>query len=482
MTTQPTATFGLIAGNRDVFPRALAKKGKQVVMAKLKELGMDVVTVSIDDTEDGVIETASDAERCAEVFKKKAAFIDGIFITLPNFGDERAIADAVKTSGLQVPVFVHAFPDRLEDLSISARRDSFCGKLSVCNNLKQYGITYSLRLNHVTDPDSEEFAREALWFARVCRVTRGLRAAKIGSLGARTTQFKTVRFSEKLLELSGISVETKSLMETVQQINALDDADQRVKQRLTSLREYSPDSASAPDKAFITSAKLSVVLEQWVTECRLDAYAIQCWPAMQDAITIFPCAVMSQMSTNLIPAACEMDVMGAVAMYALQLAGGEPSAVFDWNNNYGNDPDTLILFHCSNCPISLMKDARTGYNVIAAKFRDAEETYTTFHGNLKAGKVTFARFSTDDEHGEVACCIGSGTIADEIPDSFGTTGVLTIGSLPRLLYFLADNGFEHHVALNYGADIDALYEALTRYMGWKVYFHGGDNHIRPYDW
>ena len=482
MFEQPTVTFGLIAGNRDVFPRALARRGKQEIIAKLEELGIKIITVSVEDTQDGVIETLADAEKCADLFRQNALKIDGIFITLPNFGDERAIADAIKGSGLRVPVFVHAFADRLGELSINTRRDSFCGKLSVCNNLKQYGILYSVGQHHVTDPSSREFLRDVEWFTWVCRVVGGLKSARIGSLGARTTQFKTVRFSEKLLESKGISVETKSLMETVNQVNALEDSDESVKQKLEALREYAPESSSAPTRAFVTSAKLAVVLEQWVSECKLDAYALQCWPAMQDAITVFPCAVMSYMSNGLTPASCEMDVMGAVAMYALQLAGGQPSAIFDWNNNYGNDPEKLILFHCSNCATSLMKDARTGNNVIAAQFRDADDTFTTFHGTLKAGEVAFARFSTDDECGRIICYVGGGEMTEEKIDSFGTTGALKIENLPKLLYFLSTNGFEHHVAINYGADVSALYEGLTRYLGWKVYFHGGDKQRYQFDW
>ena len=475
-------TFGLIAGNRDVFPRELARKGKAVVSGILKEGGYGIVTVSESDTPDGVVETLEDAEKCASVFRQNAARIDGIVISLPNFGDERSIADAVKRSGLDVPIYVHAFADHLGELSASKRRDSFCGKLSVCNNLAQYGIRYSVGRDHVVDPASPRFSEELHWFAAVCRIVRGMKNARIGSLGARTTQFKTVRFSEKLLEAGGISVETKSLMETVNQVRSLADQDGRVKDKLQALLRYAPNSKQAPAQSLLESAKLAVVLEEWVAECRLDAFALQCWPALQDAVNIFPCTVMSMMSNELLPSACEMDVAGAAAMYALQLSGGTPSALFDWNNNYGEDPNRLILFHCSNCPLSLMKTAETGYNVIAAKFRNVNETYCTLHGKLKAGKLTFARFTTDDVNGRILSCIGDGEVTEDDVDTFGTTGVLRVDNLPKLLYFLASHGFEHHVAVNYGADSAAVYEALSRYLGWKVYYHNGENRVHRYVW
>ena len=475
-------TFGLVVGNRDVFPRELARKGKAEMLRRLEALGHGVISVSETDTQDGVVESLEDAQRCSDLFRAHGSEIDGILVSLPNFGDERSIADAIRRSDLRVPVFVHAWQDELPSLSQELRRDAFCGKFSVCNNLSQYGIAYTLGRSHVTDPASQTFADEIGRFARTCRIVKGLRTARIGSLGARTTPFKTVRYSEKLLEASGISVESKSLMETVNEVRRLGDDDSRVRSKLKALRAHTPKADEAPPDALAVSAKLAVVLEDWVAECRLDAFALQCWPAMQDAIRVFPCAVMSMMSDALVPAACEMDVMGALAMYALQLAGGSPSALFDWNNNYGKDPDRLILFHCSNCAVSLMREATVGYNVMAAAVRGVDESYCTLHGRLKSGNVAFARFRTDDAAGGISCCLGSGEITDDAPDTFGTTGVLQTADLPRLLFFLASHGFEHHVAVNYEADIEALHEALTGYMGWRVYHHNGEAQRHTFDW
>ncbi|HEY9595491.1 MAG TPA: fucose isomerase [Spirochaetia bacterium] len=465
--------MAVIVGNRDVFPAELARRGRAEILEVLAAQGYDVVVLGPGDTPDGVVMTWSDAQRCAALFRQNAARIDGVLVTLPNFGDERAIADTLRLSGLTVPVFVHAWADRIEDLGIESRRDSFCGKLSTCNNLKQYGIPYTIGRAHVLSPRSPQFAEELGWFADVCRVVRGLRGLRVGIIGERTTPFKTVRFSEKLLEASGISVESKSLIDTVAEVNALRDDDPLVTAKLAKLTDYLPDTREVPAPAMRTTAKLGVVLESWMKEYGVSTYAIQCWSAMQGALKIFPCAIMSMMSDTLFPSACEADVMGAVAMYALQLAGGGATALFDWNNNFGDDPDKLVLFHCSNTPVSFMREAKAGLNAMAVKGNPRDSCFCTLHGALKQGPVAWARFSTDEEAGRIVGCIGDGAITADTIRKFGTTGVMAVPRLQDLLYVLATNGFEHHVALTYAPRTAALDEALGKYMGWRIYNHAG---------
>jgi L-fucose isomerase-like protein len=313
------------------------------------------------------------------------------------------------------------------------------------------------------------------WFADVCRVVKGMKRARIGCIGERTTPFKTVRFSEKLLEASGISVETMSLMDIVSKVTALPDSDQRVKAKVEKLSRYLPGSEQVPARSLATSAKLGVALEEWAQDCGIHAYAIQCWSAMQEALQIFPCAMMSMMSDELLPSACEADVMGAVAMYALQLAGEGPTALFDWNNNYDEDPDKLILFHCSNTALSFMKEAAAGLNRMALKSNPRDSCYCTLTGSLKPGPVAFARLATDDTRGRIIGYIGDGEVTTDTLSTFGTTGVVKVPQLPKLLSFMAFHGFEHHVALSYSPRTRALREALTRYLGWKIYCHNGED-------
>src|SRR6516164_9214072 len=121
-------TMGLIVGNRGFFPDHLAKTGREEMIQTLQKAGIDVVALTPEQSKYGAVETHEEAKRCAELFRSKSNVIDGVIVTLPNFGDERAIADTLRLARLQVPVLVQATPDRPGKMGIRDRRDSFCGK------------------------------------------------------------------------------------------------------------------------------------------------------------------------------------------------------------------------------------------------------------------------------------------------------------------------------------------------------------------
>mgnify|MGYP001019360848 CR=1 FL=1 len=206
-------TFGVIVGNRGFFPAELAESGRKTILKVLADQGYGAVCLTPEDTQYGSVVTYEDSKKCAALFKAHAGEIDGILVTLPNFGEERGIADAIRLAGLDVPILVQAFPDDLDKMGAATRRDSFCGKMSACNNLSQYGIPYSLTRLHTVDPESEAFRQDLERFAAICRVVNGLRRARFGQIGARPAAFITVRYSEKLLENAGISVESIDLSE-----------------------------------------------------------------------------------------------------------------------------------------------------------------------------------------------------------------------------------------------------------------------------
>src|SRR5215467_7297220 len=218
-------TFGLIVGNRGFFPDHLAKTGREEMMQTLAKAGIDGIVLSPEQSKYGAVETHEEAKRCAALFQEHRHKIDGVIVSLPNFGDERAVADTLRLARLDVPILVQATPDTPSKMTIASRRDSFCGKMSACNNLRQYGIPYSLTTLHTETPDSPEFSSDLKWFAAVCRVVKGFRNLRIGALGARPTAFNTVRYSEKLLEASGISVETLDLSEVLGRISRIKDDD-----------------------------------------------------------------------------------------------------------------------------------------------------------------------------------------------------------------------------------------------------------------
>jgi len=471
-------TLGLIVGNRGFFPAHLCETGRKTILKVLKAEGIKVVALGPDDTTYGSIESVSDAEKCAALFKKHAAEIDGILVTLPNFGDERAVANAIRWSGLDVPVLVQATPDDMTKMTVADRRDSFCGKMSVCNNLRQYGIKYSLTKLHTVAPDSDAFLADLRQFVATCRAVRGLKGARVGLIGARPANFITVRFSEKLFERAGISVETIDLSEIFGKANKLAADDAKVKAKVEAVRAYVPVK-DTPVDALNKMARIGVVIDDWMAANNLSASAIQCWTSMEEFYGVVPCTIMSMMSNNLAPSACETDIAGVIGMYAMALASGKPSALVDWNNNFGDDPDKCVVFHCSNLPKDVFAPAPIkpedimvmDYQAIIAGTVGKENTFGTVVGRVKAEPFTFCRVSTDDYTGRILAYLGEGELTDDPLDTFGGFGVARIPNLQGLLHHICENGYEHHTAINLSQVADAVDEALGKYMGWGVYHH-----------
>ncbi|HTJ88440.1 MAG TPA: L-fucose/L-arabinose isomerase family protein [Terriglobales bacterium] len=463
-------TMGLIVGNRGFFPDHLAKTGREEMLRILGTAGMDVVALTPEESKYGAVETREESRRCAELFKRNRDRIDGVIVTLPNFGEERAIADTLRLADLHVPVLIQATPDDPKKMTIAFRRDSFCGKMSACNNLKQYGIPYSITTLHTEAPDSAEFAADLEWFAGVCRVVNGFRNLRVGAIGARPTAFNTVRYSEKILEANRISIETLDLSEVLGRIDRMKDNDDLAQAKLASIKKY-VDSKDVPATALMKMAKLGAVIDQWMAATEVAISAVQCWTSLEENFGVVPCTVMSMMSDQLFSSACEVDIAGVLGMHALQLASGTPSALLDWNNNYGSNPDKAVCFHCANLPKHFFRSFKMDFQEIIAGTVGKENTYGTVVGLIKPEKMSFARFSTDDTSGKMRGYVGHGRFTDDPLNTFGGAGVVEIPKMQKLLHYICENGFEHHVAANLSSVDSSVYEAAVRYLGWDMYWH-----------
>jgi L-fucose isomerase-like protein len=468
-------TLGIIVANRGFFPDHLCDSGRKEMLDTLKKLGIKTVILPTTATKFGAIESMDDAQKCAELFKEHREQIDGILVTLPNFGDERAVANAIRWSGLHVPVLVQAFCDDPKIMTIRDRRDSFCGKMSVCNGLRQYGIPFTLTRLHTVNPNSKSFQSDLADFQVTCRVVKGLKNLRIGALGARPAAFNTVRYSEKLLEASGISIETLDLYELFGWVGKMQDKDKAVQAKLRQICKYVSTDA-VPPAALIKMAKFGVAVDNWMKQARLNATAIQCWTAMEENFGVVPCTLMSMMSNMGMSSACEVDVTGAVAMFAMAQGSGAASALVDWNNNYGDDPDKGVVFHCSNLPKDVFVQIGEGapvmdYQEIIAGTVGKEGTYGTVVGRVKPSPFTYLRISTDDAAGKLRAYLGEGELTNDSLKTFGGYGVVRIPNFQKLLAHICENGFEHHVAINPTRIAAGVKEALSKYLGWEVYHH-----------
>jgi L-fucose isomerase-like protein len=465
------STFGVIVSTRGFFPAILAKEGRELILKKLEKMGHGAVALSTDDTKYGAVETREDAKKCAELFKANREVIEGIIVILPNFGDEVGVVNAISMSGLKVPVLIQACDDELDRMDIEHRRDAFCGKISVCNNLYQYGIRYTDTSLHTCSIESDVFTKDIEFFSKVCKVVKGVKAVRIGAIGTRPGPFQTVRFSEKLLQASGIDTCVVDLSEIIFAAREMNET-KEVSDRMSEIKNYGKIPSYIAEEKIIKQAKLSIVIENWLKENECNAAAIQCWSSLQNNYGCAACLTMSMLGEKGIPCACETDVMGALTMYALYLASGSPSGYLDWNNNYADDRNKSINTHCSNFPKSFFGNEFEISNLdILGKTLGQENCFGACKGSVAPGKMTYAKISTDDKAGKIKVYTGEGEFTADPAKIDGGIAVCSVPRLQELLKFICKNGFEHHVAMNRSHTAAVIEEALGNYMGWEVYRH-----------
>ena len=417
------ATLGVIVGNRDFFPDALVTEARADVLALFAEMDIEPIIVDENATKLGGVETRAHAKVCAQLFKQHRERIEGVVVILPNFGDEKGVADTMRLSGLDVPILVQAYPDDVTSFTLERRRDSFCGKISVCSDLRQYGYAYTLTERHTIPVQSAEFRKDLDSFVRVCKVANGMKNARLGAIGTRPDAFKTVRYSEKLLEASGIAVSVIDLSEVFGRAAKLTDDHPKVTAKLDEIHAYIAHPTAPPDR-IVKMARLGVVIDDWMVDNDLNASAIQCWNSLQENFGVNVCTLMSIMSNKMMPSACETDITGLASMYALQLASGEPAAIVDLNNNYGDDPDKCVLFHCGNWPLNFYTEAEMKTAEVLGTTLGADNVWGAINGRAPAAPLTIARISTDDVNGICKAYVAEGRFLDDPLDTFGSRAVV----------------------------------------------------------
>jgi len=466
------ATLGVIIGNRDFFPDVLVTEARADVLSVFAEMDIVAVLVDPETTKLGGVETRAEAKACAALFDAHRAEIEGIVVVLPNFGDEKGVADTVRMSGLDVPILIQAYPDDVTAFTLDRRRDSFCGKISVCSDLRQYGFKYSLTERHTVPVDSEEFRGDLDTFVRTCKVANGMKRARLGAIGTRPDAFKTVRFSEKLLEASGISVSVVDFSEIFGRAEKLGDGDVKVTAKLDEIKAHIAHGAAPPDR-LVKMARLGVVIDDWMAAEDLDATAIQCWHSLQENFGVNVCTLMSIMSSKMMPSACETDITGLASMYALQLAAEAPTAIVDLNNNYGDDPDMCVLFHCGNWPLNFYPEGQAEMRIadVLGTTLGNDVVWGAIKGRTPVGPLTIARISTDDVNGICKAYVAEGEFLDDPLETFGSSAVVKVPGLQPLLRHICKVGFEHHSAMSPSHVAGAVADGLETYLGWEVYRH-----------
>lgn len=473
MKNKERMCFGIIIGTRAYFNSELAKDVRKQLLKTLADEGYDYVILPEDATPTGSssIETREDGLKCAELFRQNRDRIDGIIVSLPNFGFEIGIINAISVADLNVPVLVQACDDENDKVDLDSRRDAFCGKISVCNNLYQYGIPFTDTTLHTYSIYSELLAKDINKFAGICRVVNGLRHARIGAIGARPAGFQTVRASEKLLQKSGITVVPVDLSEILGAARKIEDTDAELLKKLEEIKCYAAVPKEYSDK-LVLQAKFGVAVERWIEANQIDAVAVQCWDSLEQNYGCAACVTMSMLGEKLLPAACEVDIAGAVSMYALTLAAQGQSALLDWNNNFAEDRNKCVCTHCGNFPKSFVRnDLKLGTLGVLGRTLGKVNTFGAVYGKVTKGDFTFFRISTDDTKGAIKAYLGTGEITDDPYGMDGCIAVTKVNNLQTLMKYICKNGFEHYVAMVRNDVKEILNEAIEDYLGWNLYVH-----------
>lgn len=459
------STFALFFGNRGFFPSSHVSSARKELSETLNQIGHKTLMMPEDATSFGAVETTRQGQLYAKWLNDNKGKFQGVILCLPNFGDETGAVAALKDAG--VPIFIQAYPDEPDKMGPATRRDSFCGKISIMDVFCQYGVPFTATIPHTVAPSSYHFKKNIHFFDSVCRITSGIKGMIVGAIGARTTPFKTVRIDETTLQAYGITVETLDLSDVFARIKSVS-VDDVYKSKAETLKKNSCWD-NVPEDNFNNIIKLSIVLDAIADEYQMDALALRCWTELQIELGISPCVVMGILNEQTRPVACEVDVGNAVTMYALSLASDGPVGLLDWNNNYGDEEDKCILFHCGSMPPAMMKGkGMIVDHSILANAVGQQCSYGCNIGRIAPTDFTFGSLMTSK--GKVKCYLGEGTFTDDTisEDFFGCAGVANIPNLQKVLLHIGYSGHRHHVSVTAGQYKAALTEALGRYLGFDV--------------
>lgn len=456
-------TFALCFGNRGFMPGELILGARDDMVKAVTDAGHDYIIMDAELTRYGAVETREEGRLYAEWLEQHRGEYDGVIFSMPIFADENGAIFALQDAG--VPILMQAYPDEIGKMDFQHRRDAYCGKFSVTDVFCQYEVPFTVLKPHVVHPLSEKFQENLRDFAAICRVVKGMKRFNLGCIGARTTAFKTVRFDEVAMQKHGINVECFDLSELFEKVNAKTNDDPVVLAKVESLKNYT-DFTRVPETNMLTLAKVSVVIDEYIEEYHLDAIALRCWNEMETYLRVCPCVLLSELNDRGIVASCEVDVSSAISMRAMSLASEGSTAVLDWNNNYGDEENKVILFHCGPVAQSLMAGRGTVTEHKMFAKNDPGSGWGTNEGRIKAMPITISNCLTKD--GKITIYASEAKFTDDViePEFFGCGGVAEIPDLEDKLIKLARGGFKHHTAICEGHFKEVLKEAFTTYLGY----------------
>jgi L-fucose isomerase-like protein len=471
LTNTPDVTMGLVAVSRDCFPIEMCRGRMKAVLEACAREGVAVVPCET------IIENESDALAALAEMEKKG--VNAVTIYLGNFGPEGPTTIFAREFGGPF-MLVGAAEETAKDL-INGRGDAFCGILNASFNCGLRHLTPHIPRAPIALPG--EMPKKIARFADIARVLIGLRGLKVFSFGPRPQDFYACNAPIQPLYDLGIEVMENSELDLLEVYKAAAGRKGEIEAVRADMEKELGAGNKMPEK-LPQLAQFEVGLTSFLGKNlgsrRYGVVAGKCWPSFEPAFGFTPCYVNSRLAARGIPAACEVDMYGAVSEYMIQLASRRPATLLDINNTAPPDlpiadtkgvarEDLFMGFHCGNTPTCMLCP---GY---AMKFqlimhrlmepgRKPDITCGTIEGRLAPGPATLFRLqSTPDCH--LQSYMAQGDVLDADPKTFGSTGIIGIKDFQRFhRYVLIGKRFPHHGAVGFANCAGVLHD-VVRLLG-----------------
>ena len=443
-----------IPTRRSNFSVEEAIRYKKIIRRQIDQFDIEIADIE-DINEEGLLLRQTDVPRVTEKMKQEK--VDAVFFPHCNFGSEGVVGQVA--AALKVPVLLYGPRDDAPDEEGMRSRDSQCGLFATGKVLRRHNVPFTY-ITNVT-PNDPVFLNGFEKFIRVVCVVKTMKQIRVLQIGPRPGEFLSVMANEsELMELFGIEVFPVALPELKQEMERCAEEE---KEKVCQIEEYMLKKYKGPgverEIPRKTLAKMKLAVRNLAEQYRCNCACIQCWPAMQEELEIFPCAVNSMLADEGFPVACETDILGAVSALMVQAATGnrKPHFLADLTVRHPTEENVELLWHCGAFPSAFAKDKD---NCRITEAWDGKPQCGNCSWELENGDITICRF--DGDHGRYSLFLGEGKGIDG-PKSKGTYVWFQVDNWPKWEHKLVQGPYIHHVAGTYGKVADVLVEAC-RYL------------------
>jgi len=463
----PEMKVGIVGVSRNCFIKEGVKKRLKAVLAACRAAGVKVTPAST------IIESEEDAMAVFREFHSNG--VNAAVIYLGNFGPEGPTS--IFAQKFARPVMLCGASEESAGDLIDGRGDAYCGMLNACYNFGLRNLRPHVPAVPVGLP--EEIPPMIAHFTKVARVLVGMKHLKIITFGPRPQDFYACNAPIKPLHDLGVEVMENSELDLLELYNkhAGDKRINRVVKDMAAELGAGNEHPTVLPRLAQLEVTLNDVYETHRGASRFAVFANKCWPAFQTSFGFAPCYVNGRLAARGIPAACEVDIYGALSEYICTLATRQPATLLDINNTCpaelieGQDlkgaapADVFMGFHCGNTCASCMKNCALKYQIIMKRLLepDSEPNISrgTLEGQLRPGPLTVFRLQ-----GTAGCELKSymaqGEILDIDPHSFGGIGIVAIPHFARFYrHVLLGKQYPHHTAVAFEHVGKALFDAMA---------------------